>query len=650
MEATDMNDSNRPISTRPEDRFTIELDEPADLLHDLDDDIARAGGELTPDASAEGAVGRTMFDLPTSEDHSITVLLPSEHTNALPSQSLVRIDSRDGRRYLGAVVAGPFHEPDALRADSNLLVTVVTRSSIFLPNFHGRVQVQVMGEELADPSASSGQASLVPPRYRPMPNSPVFRLDGAEVAKVLHADGDLTLGQMVGQEEVTIGIPSTDKAVLPRHTAILGTTGGGKSTTVARLLQQAQHADCAVVLLDVEGEYTSLHEPTDNPAMLAALARRGLEPAGVENVQLLHLVGRETANPEHPNVRAFSLQFAFLSPYAVAEILDLTEPQTERFLAAYDLASTMLRHLDIFPKRSDAEQERIAQELDEFERGYPRLELGHLIDAVAACCALSEQGGKGGRRAKDALEPPDFTPRHPHFSSAEARAELLRRAEGKKPTSSVSWRTLLARLYRLQRLRVFDSPNARPLIYKRLLRPGQVTIVDLSDTGSPALNNLVIADLLRGIHATQDDLYRDFEEARRDGLTAEAPARTLIVVEEAHEFLSKERIDKMPVLFQQVARIARRGRKRWLGLVFVTQLPQHLPRQLFGLVNSYVLHKITDPQVVSDLQRTISGIDDGLWRKLPGLAPGQAIAAFPHLARPLLIAVDPAPARLRLVD
>jgi DNA helicase HerA-like ATPase len=106
----------------------------------------------------------------------------------------------------------------------------------------------------------------------------------------------------------------------------------------------------------------------------------------------------------------------------------------------------------------------------------------------------------------------------------------------------------------------------------------------------------------------------------------------------------------MPILFQQVARIAKRGRKRWLGLVFVTQLPQHLPRQVFGLVNSYILHKITDPQVVSTLQRTVSGIDEGLWRQLPGLAPGQAIVSFPHMTRPLLATIDPTPTKLRMID
>lgn len=76
----------------------------------------------------------------------------------------------------------------------------------------------------------------------------------------------------------------------------------------------------------------------------------------------------------------------------------------------------------------------------------------------------------------------------------------------------------------------------------------------------------------------------------------------MVFVEEAHEFLSGQRIKDMPVLFQQVARIARRGRKRWLGLVFITQLPQHLPDEVLGLINNWVLHKIGDSHVVSRLR------------------------------------------------
>ncbi len=59
----------------------------------------------------------------------------------------------------------------------------------------------------------------------------------------------------------------------------------------------------------------------------------------------------------------------------------------------------------------------------------------------------------------------------------------------------------------------------------------------------------------------------------------------------------------MPVLFQQVARVARRGCRCWLGMAFVTQLPQHLLDEVLGPINNYILHKIGDAHVISRLKR-----------------------------------------------
>jgi len=600
---------------------------PAPLLRSLDADIAAAGGELAPEAELAGAIGATMFDVPGSEDNSLTVLLPRQNLQAAPSQALLRIKSRDGRRYVGIVASGPFAEPDSLRGDSPMLVTVATRGGIYLPPYHGRVRVEVLGEEQVD-------GTLSPPRLRPLPNSAVFALDDLETARMLHADGDIRLGLVAGHDCLPVGVPSDLKSVLPRHTAILGTTGGGKSTTVARLVQQAQAAEMAVILLDVEGEYTFLHEPTADARMLTGLAERGLAAAGVPTT-LYHLIGRDTTNPDHPRPREFSLQFARLSPYTVMEILNLTEAQGERFLKAYDIAKSLLRELGIFPERGKAEEERLAMELDEFDRGCPRLTLSLLLDVVGACVAKANGD--------------QIRPYNARFQADDAAA-LKRHVGPLKIDSPVSWRALLGKLARLNRLKVFDSDQAKPLSYKPLLKPGTVSVVDLSDAGTSELSNLVIADLLWGVQDEQDRAYREYEAATVENRDVDLPSRVLIVVEEAHEFLSAERIEKMPVLFQQVARIAKRGRKRWLGLVFVTQFPQHLPRQVFGLVNSYVLHKLTDPQVVSTLQRTVSGIDEGLWKRLPGLAPGQAIVSFPHMTRPLLVSVDPTPAKLRMID
>ena len=67
---------------------------------------------------------------------------------------------------------------------------------------------------------------------------------------------------------------------------------------------------------------------------------------------LYHLAGRDT-NPKHPQRRKFTLQFARLSPYAVMEILDLSDAQHERFMNAYDITKEVMRDLGIFPAKKE---------------------------------------------------------------------------------------------------------------------------------------------------------------------------------------------------------------------------------------------------------------------------------------------------------
>lgn len=122
------------------------------------------------------------------------------------------------------------------------------------------------------------------------------------------------------------------------------------------------------------------------------------------------------------------------------------------------------------------------------------------------------------------------------------------------------------------------------------------------------------------------------------------------VIEEAHEFLSEQRIRQMEVLFQHVAKIAKRGRKRWLGLVFVTQFPQHLPNEVLGLINNHIVHQIKDSGVIDRLKKSISGIDKAQWNMVSGLAPGQALVSLTSMTRPLLVSIDPTPCRLQLVE
>lgn len=625
-------------ATTPNGQPGLIRETPDDVLAELDT-IAGAGRKHVAalDPELADAVGFTHFDTSSSEDNLVTVLLARDDLEHLASQTLVRIKSRaDRRSYLGVVVRGPFSEPDAVPPNSTMAVGVVVQGKKvqYTFDYHGRAEVDILGEE--------SRGNLVPPRYRPRPKSPVYVIDESESARILGVGGDLCLGQVVGYENMEARIPSNEKGVLPRHTGVVGTTGGGKSTTVASLIYRSQEAGIATVVFDVEGEYTHVDDATDHRAMLEALQRRGIEPQGVRDLYIHHLIGRETTNATHKNRREFSLEFSSLSPYALAEILEMSDAQQERFLRAYDVTKLLLSDFHIFPA-NDA-QAREALEVDELTSGFPRMTIQHVLDVVSAYIhSLSDQG-KPKAKAEVKGSVGSFSSLQLYSDFRSDPSKVRQRVAAQPSKNEISWKALAGKLHRLRRLGIFDVRNAGSIDYAAMLTPGRVSVVDLSDTDSPQLNNLVIADILRGLQGAQEERY---QKSAADGKPV---VPTLIVIEEAHEFLSASRIAQMPVLFEQVARIAKRGRKRWLGLVFVTQFPQHLPNEVLGLLNNFIIHKISDSAVISRMQRSIGSIDASLWNRIPRLAPGQALASFTSFARPLMVTIDPAPCKRLLVD
>lgn len=594
-----------------------------DPLAALDRTAEETGGPYSLPREYHGSIGRTMFDSPSSADGTITVIVPKEKIESVPSQSMLRIKSADGKVYVAVVTAGPFAEPDGMRADSPSLVVSAVNDSIFLPNYHGRVQIEVLGEEI--------QGGLTTPRHRPLPNSPVFPVADDEMTQLLRSQGAVRLGVATGHPEVQIRVPSDDKSVLPRHVGVLGTTGGGKTTTVANLIGELQRADASIILFDTEGEYTTLNEEGDDPAMRVARTTRGLDVYGIPDTTVYHLVGRDAANSAHPRLRSFGLNFSTLSPWALKEILDLSDAQETRFLAAYDVTKTVLRQLGIFPAPKSQADERRALEVDELEEGWPNMTLPQVLYVA---------GGMTNKASGSADEPWGQTPDEFQGRWNEIK-RLIAQAD---PKHQISWRALMARLYRLHRLGIFDRPGVAEPDYSAMLQSGNVTVVDLSDLDSPAIRNLAIAQILQSLQRHRDESYAKASTA------GDSLPLAMILIEEAHEFLSAERIRQMPVLFQQVARLARRGRKRWLGLGFITQLPQHLPDEVLALINNWVLHKVQDVNVINRLRRVIPGVDEAMWRSMPAQPPGEAIVSFTHLKRPVTVSMDASPCKLRMVE
>jgi uncharacterized protein len=90
-------------------------------------------------------------------------------------------------------------------------------------------------------------------------------------------------------------------------------------------------------------------------------------------------------------------------------------------------------------------------------------------------------------------------------------------------------------------------------------------------------------------------------------------------------------------------KIAKRGRKRYLGLTFVMQSPNDLSDDVLGLVNNWVIYKIDEgrsgaSKATSQIPTTASGRSCGVWD------PARALVSFTHMRRPVIAAIDPSPA------
>ncbi len=180
----------------------------------------------------------------------------------------------------------------------------------------------------------------------------------------------------------------------------------------------------------------------------------------------------------------------------------------------------------------------------------------------------------------------------------------------------------------------FDQVNLGSLDVARLMQAGRVSVIDVS-IANDVIKNLVTADLLRktfGLKVTDPN----------------APP-TLVIIEEAHSFISRERAQTMQATMHMLRNVARRGRKRWLAMAFVSQQPGHLPPEIFELCNTRIVHTLRSTHNLDALVATTGDVGHDLWARCPLLGPGQAVLSSPQLGRSVIVSMRPAMCRRKFV-
>jgi uncharacterized protein len=215
--------------------------------------------------------------------------------------------------------------------------------------------------------------------------------------------------------------------------------------------------------------------------------------------------------------------------------------------------------------------------------------------------------------------------------------QMLRtRATERSPRNSESldYIGLSSKLNLLLHSGAFDNPNMRGLDPELMIHPGRVTVIDVS-IANDTIKNLVTADLLRKVFA-----YK---------LMRPAAPPTMLVIEEAHSFMSRERIQAMQATLQMLRNVTRRGRKRWLSLAFVSQQPGHLPQEIFELCNTRIVHTLRSMHNLDSLMATTGDVTRELWARCPLLGTGEAIVSSPQFHRSVVASIRPAASKRRFV-
>ncbi len=547
-------------------------------------------GNLEENNMEKNLIGFIHFDKPNIKSNRVEGLVIKENSSKLLRNKFIKIVNalKDGKEFIGRILEGPFFQPEDVSRDSALAQVSILRGEEFPipPNFYASIVIEIIGELDNNEEIRSTSS-------RPVPQSRILELDDKTINSILGLDkGNLIFGKLEGYSKVDVKFDSKKISIIPRNIGIFGTVGSGKTNTSQVLIEELAERESddkwAVIVLDVEGEYTKMNEAKEQTSSyeLGLLKNKyNMFPRGIKDFHVLKLSKHDSAIQSAEEI---TINVDQIDEYVLAEILQTTEPQTNALFAIIDYLNTNKR------KKQPSNDPFLSSS----KNGYTLNDIISKIDEQL-------------RFKKDTKD------------KETTQDESL--------TTKSSLRPLKRKLSALKRTNAFDDESASSINPDLFLKPGRVTVIDLSYTGDNE-KNLLTAQLLSRI----------FRAKKEDGRTGKATyPKTMIVIEEAHTFISKERKDKMKETIAMLKEIARRGRKRWLGLCFISQQPAHLPPEIFELANTRIIHNIRSTNNLDVLKYSSGDVTEEMWDSVPSLGVGQALVNGPQFKNSLVVEVRP---------
>lgn len=434
----------------------------------------------------------------------------------------------------------------------------------------------------------------------------------------------VSIGHLASAESIP-ALVNINKLV-SRHSAVVGATGAGKSTTVAGLLaalsNPRRYPSARIVILDIHGEYAK------------ALADRST---------VFRIAADENRDERSLCVPYWALRFDELTTLAFGELKDQSRSEVADAIMRLKRESLMRQPragVDADTLTVDSPVpfclHRLWFEFYQREHRTVVPKPGAGVDEVDSAYVLDAAG--------QPIQPGDamsVTP--PQYRTVKTTGPAAERVQwGPDPIGMRQQLAILGSKLRDPQLAFLFNPGEwRPeldgtvqrdldvLLADWLGGPSPIAILDLSGVPSIVLNDLIGA-LLRILY---DALFwaRNVPEGAR-----ERPI--MLVLEEAHAYLGKEHSGPAATA---VRRIAKEGRKYGVGLMVVSQRPSEIDPTILSQCGTIFAMRLSNDMDRGQVAAVASDNLKGLFEILPILRTGEAIVVGEAVSLPIRTLVDP---------
>jgi len=146
----------------------------------------------------------------------------------------------------------------------------------------------------------------------------------------------------------------------------------------------------------------------------------------------------------------------------------------------------------------------------------------------------------------------------------------------------------------------------------------QIVIFDMS---------LLASDIIENITALLGRLILEFLQRMGKDKEERGKFPVVLILEEAHNYIpeKKKGQDKDSISKIIFERIAREGRKYGLSLVVSSQRPSELSKTVLSQCNSFIVHRIQNPEDQKYIRTIVPSINEDFLRQLPSLAQRTAL-------------------------